>query len=75
MDVFLKSILTGWVDRVFHDDPALGGFRRQEHERVLEEFRELDRNLLRLNAQRISLTAAGLSPLAPARCRAAKLPC
>src|SRR5262249_23682111 len=38
VDVFLKSTLTGWVDRVFQEEPALGEFRRQEHERVLGEF-------------------------------------
>ena len=57
VDVFLKSTLTGWVDRIFQDEPALGGFRRQEHERVLGEFRELDRQLIRNNAQRVALAA------------------
>src|SRR5439155_12865476 len=65
VDVFLKSTLTGWVDRIFQDEPALGGFRRQEHERVLGEFRELDRQLIRNNAQRVALAADARRPQAP----------
>jgi hypothetical protein len=65
VDVFLKSTLTGWVDRIFQEEPALGGFRRQEHERVLEEFRELDRQLIRVNALRVAQAADARRPQAP----------
>jgi very-short-patch-repair endonuclease len=65
VDAFLKSTLSGWVDRVFHEEPALGGFRRQEHERVLVEFRDLDRQLLRGNVQRVALAADARRPAAP----------
>jgi hypothetical protein len=65
VDVFLKSTLTGWVDRIFAEDASLGGFRRQEHERVLEEFRALDRQLIRVNALRVALAADARRPQAP----------
>jgi hypothetical protein len=65
VDVFLKSTLTGWVDRVFMEEPALGGFRRLEHERVLEEFRDLDRRLIAGNARRVALAADARRPEAP----------
>jgi very-short-patch-repair endonuclease len=65
VDVFLKSSLTDWVDRLFQQDPALGGFRRQEHERVLEEFRELDRRALPINAQRVALAVDARRPQTP----------
>ena len=63
-DVFLKSTLTSWVDQVFHEEPALGGFRRQEHELVVDEFRTLDRQSLQANAQRVALP--GLPTAQPA---------
>ena len=62
VDVLMKSTLSRWLDRVLQDEPALGGFRRQEHERILEEFRDLDRDLLRGNAQRVAQAAAACKP-------------
>jgi very-short-patch-repair endonuclease len=64
-DVFLRAALTAWVEHVFQEDPALGQFRRQEHERVVEEFRELDRKLIRLNAERVGRLADAQRPQAP----------
>jgi very-short-patch-repair endonuclease len=65
VDVFLRSSLTDWLDRLFQQDAALSGFRRQEHERVLEEFRGLDRHLLQANAQRVALAVDSRRPQAP----------
>jgi very-short-patch-repair endonuclease len=64
-DVFLRAALTAWVEHVFQEDPALGQFRRPEHERVAEEFRELDRKLIRLNAERVARLADARRPEAP----------
>jgi REase_MTES_1575/Protein of unknown function (DUF4011)/AAA domain len=64
-DVFLKSTLTRWLDRVLLKEPALAGFRRQEHERVLEEFRDWDRALLHGNAERVALAARANGSAAP----------
>ena len=64
VNTLVKAALTSWVDRIFQDDPILGGFRRQEHERVLDEFRELDRQLLRLNAERVAAAADARRPQA-----------
>jgi hypothetical protein len=64
VEVFTKAALGGWVEHVFRQDPALAGFRRQEHERVLAEFCELDRHLLRLNARRVARYADARRPQA-----------
>jgi very-short-patch-repair endonuclease len=64
-DAFLRAVLTAWVEHVFQEDPALGQFRRPEHERVAEEFRELDRKLIRLNAERVGRLADTQRPQAP----------
>jgi very-short-patch-repair endonuclease len=65
VDVFLRSTLSDWVDRLLLQDPALGGFRRQEHELVLEEFRALDKHLLQTNAQRVALAVDARRPETP----------
>ncbi|MGI0085549.1 MAG: DEAD/DEAH box helicase, partial [Nitrososphaerales archaeon] len=36
-------MLQAWLNRVFADDVCLGGFRGENHERLISEFRELDR--------------------------------
>jgi hypothetical protein len=65
LDVFTKAALGGWLESVFQKEPALGGFRRQEHERVLTEFRDLDRRLIHLNAQRVAQQADSRRPETP----------
>src|SRR5262249_34200287 len=61
-DVFLKSALTGWLQHVFKDEPALGSFRREDHETVVEEFCQLDRQLLHVNAQRVASAVGDRRP-------------
>lgn len=57
VDVFLKSFWSAWLEAIFHEDPVLSNFRRTEHERVLAEFRELDRKLIREGAARVTRQA------------------
>jgi len=42
-NVLRKSLLQAWLNRVFADDVCLGGFRGENHERLISEFRDLDR--------------------------------
>lgn len=65
-DVFLKAVLSAWVEYVFQQDAALRDFRREDHERVVSEFRDLDRELIRLNAERVARAADAARPQAPA---------
>jgi Protein of unknown function (DUF4011)/REase_MTES_1575/AAA domain len=60
VDLFLKSFWSGWVDAMFQHDPVLSQYRRNEHEQLLKEFRELDRRILQQGAARIT---AILDPL------------
>lgn len=53
VDVFLKSFWSAWSEAIFQQDPVLAGFRRIEHERILGEFQELDRELVRQGAGRV----------------------
>jgi len=42
-NVLRKSLLQAWLNRIFADDACLGAFRGENHERLISEFRELDR--------------------------------
>ncbi len=59
VDLFLNSFWSGWLDAMFQHDSVLSQYRRNEHERVVKEFRELDRQILQQGAARI---AARLDP-------------
>jgi hypothetical protein len=61
-DVFLKSALSGWVESIFRADPALGSFRRDEHERDADEFRDQDRRLITQAAARVAERAEARRP-------------
>lgn len=53
VDVFQRSFWSAWIEAVFQSDPVLAGFRSGEHVRVLAEFRDLDRQLIRQGAERV----------------------
>jgi very-short-patch-repair endonuclease len=38
-----RSLLQAWLNWTFADDPCLGAFRGENHERLILEFRELDK--------------------------------
>jgi hypothetical protein len=63
-DVFLKAALGSWVETNFQQDSALGTFRRAEHERVVAEFRTLDRELIRQAAVKVAERAQERRPVA-----------
>lgn len=64
VDLFLKSFWSGWIDAMFQQDAVLAQYRRNEHEQLLKEFRELDRRILAQGAARIT---AILDPLQSTR--------
>ncbi|MGD2200760.1 MAG: DUF4011 domain-containing protein, partial [Candidatus Bathyarchaeota archaeon] len=53
VDIFQKSMYQGLLDMVFRQDSALEAFRGQDHEQLIDDFRELDRRFVRLNSQRV----------------------
>ena len=60
VDLFLKSFWSGWLDAMFQLEPALGEYRRNEHENRRSDFCDLDRKIIAQGAGRI---AAILDPL------------
>lgn len=53
VDLFQQAFWNRWLEWVFQQDAALAGFRRDEHERVLAEFRALDHQQLQTAAGRV----------------------
>src|SRR5207253_411987 len=64
VSVFTKAFLGSWFEALTQMEPALGTFRRPEHERILAEFQDLDRRQLQTNAQRVAQRALGQRPAA-----------
>ncbi|MBX5491291.1 MAG: DUF4011 domain-containing protein [Chloroflexi bacterium] len=52
-DAFCRQVYSRWLAWRYEQAPELARFHRDTHERVLQEFRDLDRQQLKLAAQRI----------------------
>ena len=48
--LFRKSVYQEWINNLYIDDQKLGGFRRENHEQVIADFRKLDQELIRLTS-------------------------
>jgi transcription elongation GreA/GreB family factor/very-short-patch-repair endonuclease len=48
-----RAVLEGWADRVAQADPRLREMRSQDRDRLVDDFRQLDRELVRLSAARV----------------------
>jgi very-short-patch-repair endonuclease len=52
-DAFSKRFYQLWLDHCYASTPTLQHFRGTDHETIIKRFRELDRQVLRLSAQRV----------------------
>lgn len=57
-----KSLLQAWIDRLFNEKSVLRNFRGQNHEALINEFRELDRKHCEFGASRIIFEANKRKP-------------
>jgi transcription elongation GreA/GreB family factor/very-short-patch-repair endonuclease len=48
-----RALLEGWADKVAQRDARLRDTRRQDRDRLVEEFRDLDRELIRRSAAQV----------------------
>ncbi len=53
LSLFHKRLWTLWLDARYRQEPRLREFRAVEHERLIEQFRELDRRSIRAAAERV----------------------
>jgi very-short-patch-repair endonuclease len=58
-----RAVLEGWADRVAQADARLRDTRSHDRDRLVEEFRELDRELIRRSAARVIERCNELRPL------------
>jgi very-short-patch-repair endonuclease len=52
-NVYLARFYRSWLDCVYENDPALGQFSTDNHERLIEKFRNLDRDAITRSSKRI----------------------
>ena len=61
-DILLKGIYQEWIDQLYQEEPTLGEFRKEKHERLINEFKELDKELIRLSSNRVIEKANSRKP-------------
>src|SRR5262249_39617068 len=62
VQIFQKSIYQAWVTAIFEQDPRLKEFRGQHHEQLIKEFKQVDRELIRLASQRVIVACSARRP-------------
>ncbi|TRO52731.1 DUF3320 domain-containing protein [Candidatus Bathyarchaeota archaeon] len=62
LDIFRKAVYQEWLNHLFEEDPHLGQFRREKHERMIAEFVKLDQALIRLSPNRVIEAANSRKP-------------
>ncbi len=63
-DIAQKTLLEAWVNWLFTREPALGQFRAENQEALINEFRDLDSKHCKLGAVRVILEAERRKPKA-----------
>lgn len=62
VDIFRKAVYHEWLNHLYTKDPRLGNFRRESHEQMIEDFRKLDEELIRLSPNRVIVAANSRKP-------------
>lgn len=53
VNIIVRSVLAGWLDEVCDSDARVRLFRSQDRDRLVEQFRELDRRFIELASGRV----------------------
>ncbi len=48
--VFRKSAYQEWINNLYNEDQKLGGFRRENHEQLIADFKKLDQDIISLTS-------------------------
>jgi len=62
IDIFRKAAYHEWLNHLYSKEPQLGKFRRENHEQLIDEFRKLDQELIRLSSNRVIAAANSRKP-------------
>ena len=61
-DVFHRGVYQEWINNLYSIDLRLGKFRRENHEQIIEDFRKLDQDLIRLSSNKVIEAANSRKP-------------
>ncbi|NLE05858.1 MAG: DUF3320 domain-containing protein, partial [Crenarchaeota archaeon] len=61
-NIFRRGAYQEWINSLYSSDLRLGRFRRENHEQLIAEFRQLDQELIRLSANRVIESANERKP-------------
>jgi hypothetical protein len=53
VNIFRRAVFQEWINNLYAEDAHLGGFRRENHEQLISDFRKLDQELIRLSSNRV----------------------
>ncbi|MCW4007003.1 MAG: DUF3320 domain-containing protein [Candidatus Bathyarchaeota archaeon] len=62
IQVFRKGAYQEWINDLYKQDLRLGRFRRENHEGLIEEFRKLDQELIKLASNKVIQSANSRKP-------------
>ena len=62
IDIFKRGIYQEWIDWLYTENSKLGNFRRENHEQLINDFKKLDRKLIRLSSNRVIAEANSRKP-------------
>jgi len=60
--VFQKSVYQEWINNIYNDDQKLGRFRRENHEQLIADFKQLDQELIHLTSGMVIEAANSRKP-------------
>ena len=62
VNVFRKGVYQEWINNLYNEDPKLGRFRRENHEQIIADFKQLDQDLIHLSSSMVIEAANSRKP-------------
>lgn len=62
VDVFRRGVYQEWINNLYNEDQKLGRFRRENHEQLIADFKQLDQDLIHLTSSMVIEQANSRKP-------------
>jgi len=62
LDVFRRGVYQEWINNLYTEDQSLGKFRRENHEQLIADFKQLDQDLIHLTSSMVIEQANSRKP-------------
>ena len=62
VNVFRKGVYQEWINNLYTEDQSLGKFRRENHEQLIADFKQLDQDLIHLTSSMVIEQANSRKP-------------